>query len=206
MTTDVTATEPPGYVSVALDRPIWERFPIVAPLVLVATTEPDGTPDVAPKHLAMPVSWENWFGFVCHPSHGTLQNIERTGSFTVGYPSPSMLLETSLSAAPRGADGRKPTLEMLQFTPATVVDGLLIDGCRLHLECTLEKVVDGLGANMLVIGKVVAVHASQKMVRRIDRSDADLLRDCPLLVYVHPGRVATIDETDAFPYHLTFKR
>lgn len=206
MASDTTTTEPAGYVKVPLDRPIWERFPIVAPLVLVASTEPDGSPDVAPKHLAMPVSWENWFGFVCHPSHGTYQNITRTGTFTVGYPSPSMLLEASLSAAPREADGSKPTLEMLPYIPATVVDGVLIKGCRLHLECELERVVDGLGANALIIGKVVAVHASQKMVRRIDRDDHDLLRDCPLLVYVHPGRVATVDETDEFPYHLTFKR
>lgn len=135
-----------------------------------------------------------------------MQNLQRTGVFTVGYPSPSMLLETSLSAAPRGQDGSKPTLEMLHFTPATAVDGLLIEGCRLHLECEVEQVVAGLGENSLVIGKVVAVHASQNMMRRIDRDDHDLLRDCPLLVYVHPGRVATIDETDAFPYHLTFKR
>ena len=63
-----------------------------------------------------------------------------------------------------------------------------------------------MGENVLVIGRVVAVHASERMVRRIDRDDHDLLRDSPLLVYVHPGRVATVDETDAFPYHLTYKR
>ena len=136
--TDTAAGEPQGYVKVSLDRPIWDRFPVVAPLVLVATTEPDGSPDVAPKHLAMPVSWENWFGFVCHPNHGTLRNTERTGVFTVGYPPPGMLLEASLSAAPRESDGSKPTLEMLRFIPATEVDGFLVEGCRLHLECETD--------------------------------------------------------------------
>lgn len=206
MVSDTASVQQAGYVDIAVDRPIWERFPIVAPLVLVATTEPDGSPDVAPKHLAMPVSWDNMFGFVCHPSHGTYRNTIRTGVFTVGYPSPEMLLETSLAAAPRDADGTKPTLDMLRFVPASAVDGRLIEGCRLHLECRLERVVDGLGANALLIGEVVAAHASRRLVRRIDRDTREQLRDCPLLAYVHPGRVATIDETGEFPYHLAFRR
>jgi flavin reductase (DIM6/NTAB) family NADH-FMN oxidoreductase RutF len=195
-----------GYVDVSLDRPLWERFPIVAPLVLVATTEPDGSPDVAPKHLAMPVSWENWFGFVCHPNHGTFRNIERTGVFTVGYPTPEMVLEISLAAAPREPDGSKPTLEMLTLLPAKAVDGVLIDGCRLNLECRVTRVIDDLGANALVIGEIVAARAMATAERRIDVDDADLLRRLPLLAYVHPGRVATVDVTAPFPYHLAFRR
>jgi flavin reductase (DIM6/NTAB) family NADH-FMN oxidoreductase RutF len=206
MSHNQTTAEQPGYVPISLDRPIWERFPIVAPLVLVATTEPDGSADVAPKHLAMPVSWDNWFGFVCHPKHGTYQNAQRTGVFTVGYPAPEMLLETSLAAAPRSDDGTKPTLEMLSLVPAAEVDGFLVEGCRLHLECELHDTVEGMGANVLVLGKVVAVHASARLVRRIDRDEHDALAACPLLAYVHPGRVATIDETSEFPYHLTYKR
>jgi flavin reductase (DIM6/NTAB) family NADH-FMN oxidoreductase RutF len=89
------------YVSVPTDSPVWERFPTVAPLVLVGTIEPDGEPDIAPKHLAMPVSWGNYFGFVCHPDHGTYKNLIATGTFTVGYPTPQMLLHASLAAAPR---------------------------------------------------------------------------------------------------------
>ena len=42
MSTNQTTQQVPGYESVQLDRPIWERFPIVAPLGLVSTTEPDG--------------------------------------------------------------------------------------------------------------------------------------------------------------------
>ena len=206
MSAGETTTQPEGYVEIPLDRPVWERFPIVAPLVLVATTEPDGTPDVAPKHLAMPVSWENWFGFVCHPDHGTYRNALRTGVFTVGYPSPTMLLEASLAAAPRETDGSKPTLDMLRFVPATAVAGHLIEGCRLHLECELHDTVEGLGHNVLLLGKVVAVHASAKLVRRINKDEHDALAASPLLAYIHPGRVATIDETQAFPYHLMFKR
>ena len=38
---------------IAVDQPIWERFYTVAPLVLVGTLEPDGSHDLAPKHMAM---------------------------------------------------------------------------------------------------------------------------------------------------------
>jgi hypothetical protein len=59
---------------------------------------------------------------------------------------------------------------------------------------------------VLLLGKVVAVHASAKLVRRINKDEHDALAASPLLAYIHPGRVATIDETQAFPYHLMFKR
>ncbi len=59
------------------DEPIWERFYTVFPLVVVGTREADGSDDLAPKHLAIPMSWKNHFGFVCTPSHHTYQNIQR---------------------------------------------------------------------------------------------------------------------------------
>lgn len=194
------------YVSVPTDSPVWERFPTVAPLVLVGTIEPDGEPDIAPKHLAMPVSWGNYFGFVCHPSHGTYKNLIATGAFTVGYPTPQMLLHTSLAAAPRASDGSKPTVQALPLTSARTVEGVLVEGCRVHLECTLDRIVDGLDENVLIIGAVVAAHVSEHALRTFDVDDADLVHAAPLLAYVHPGRVATVADTVSFPYHQGFSR
>ena len=76
---------PECLVSLSLDEPIWERFFSVFPLVLVGTLEEGGGHDLAPKHLAMPLSWGRWFGFVCTPRHRTYQNAVRTGAFTVSY-------------------------------------------------------------------------------------------------------------------------
>ena len=194
------------YVSVPTDHPVWERFPILAPLVLVGTIEPDGEADIAPKHLAMPLSWGNYFGFVCHPDHGTYRNLVATGSFTVGYPTPEMVLHTSLAAAPRASDGSKPTVQVLPLSAAKMVDGVLVDGCRLHLECELDRVVDDLDENVLVIGRVVAAHVAEQLLRSYDVDDADLIHRAPLLAYVHPGRLATVSETVSFPYHQGFSR
>ena len=55
-------------VQLSLDSPFWERVFTVSPLVLVGTKETDGTYDLAPKNLAMPLGWGNRFCFVCTPT------------------------------------------------------------------------------------------------------------------------------------------
>jgi flavin reductase (DIM6/NTAB) family NADH-FMN oxidoreductase RutF len=196
----------PQYVTLSGNEPVWDRFPMLAPLVLVGTIEPDGEPDIAPKHMAIPLSWDNYFGFVCHPEHGTYKNLVANGCFTVGFPTPDMVLQTSLAAAPRASDGSKPTVQALPLTTATVIDGVLVEGCRVNLECDLDRVVDGLGQNVLVVGRVLLAHVDETVLRGYDVDDADLIHSAPLLAYVHPGRLATVSETVSFPYHLGFSR
>ena len=85
-------------VPLPLSAPIWDAFFTVAPLVLVGTREDDGSHDLAPKHMAMPLGWQNHFGFVCHPSHATQRNAERTGAFTVSFPRPASVVQVALAA------------------------------------------------------------------------------------------------------------
>jgi hypothetical protein len=106
------------------DLPIWERFFTVAPLVLIGTKEKDGY-DLAPKHMATPMGWENYFGFVCAPRHRTYQNIKHERVFTVSYPRPTQLVLTSLAAASRCGDDAKPSLLALPTFPASQVVGVI---------------------------------------------------------------------------------
>lgn len=41
---------------------------MVAPLVIIGSREPDGGFDLAPKHMAMPVGWQNYYCFA-RPAH-----------------------------------------------------------------------------------------------------------------------------------------
>ncbi len=191
-------------VPVPLVAPLWERFFIVSSLVLVATVDVEGTPDIAPKHMAMPLGWESWFCFACSPRHTTYRNSVTVEAFTVGYPGPELIVEASLSASPREPDDSKPALAALDTMPAASVEGVLVAGCQVHLECSLDRVVDGFGENSLVIGRVVAAHAAREAIRSPERDDAELLQDRPLLAYVHPGRFSTIRETDGFPFPAGF--
>jgi len=58
-------------VSLDPDQPVWERFFSVSPLIVVGTRDEDGSYDLAPKHMATPLGWDNYFGFVCTPRHHT---------------------------------------------------------------------------------------------------------------------------------------
>ena len=91
------------------DCPIWERVFTVNPLVLIGTQERDGGYNLAPKHMAFPMGWENYFGFVCTPRHFTYHNARREGVFTVSYPRPTQVVLASLAASPREDDGAKPS-------------------------------------------------------------------------------------------------
>jgi hypothetical protein len=117
------------------DHPVWERVFTVNPLVVVGTREESGAYDLAPKHLAMPMGWENYFGFVCTPRHNTYYNARREGVFTVSYPRPTQVLLASLAAAPRDTDGSKLAADALPTFPASEVDGVFVEDAYLFLEC-----------------------------------------------------------------------
>lgn len=193
-------------VELDVRQPIWDRFFWVAPLVLVGTREADGDHDLAPKHMAMPMGWENYFGFVCTPRHNTYRNILREEVFTVSYPRPEQLVLTSLAAAPRFSDDSKPALSALPVFPAEKVDGVLVTGGAMFLECELDRMVDGFGVNSLVIGRIVAARVAENAEREADIDDQSLVHESPLLAYLHPGRFAPIRDSLSFPFPAGMKK
>lgn len=197
---------PSQLVAVDLDRPIWERFFTVAPLVVVGTREPDGGYDLAPKHMATPLGWSNRFAFVCTPRHATYRNARREGAFTVSFPRPDAVVLAGLAAEPRCEDGSKPALAALPTVPASVVAGVLLADADLHLECRLERVVDDFGDNSLIAGEVVAARVAERALRGGDRDDREVVEAAPLLAYLAPGRFARIVESFSFPFPAGFEK
>jgi flavin reductase (DIM6/NTAB) family NADH-FMN oxidoreductase RutF len=193
-------------ISLGTDRPIWDRVFGVFPLVIMGSREEDGRYNLAPKHLAMPMSWEDHFGFVCSPRHTTYHNIRRHGAFTVSYPRPSEVLLATLAAAPRSEDRSKPSLLVLPTFPASRVDGVLVNGCYLFLECELHSVIDGFGPNSLIVGDVVEAAAHEEALRDVERDEGDQIYQFPLLAYLSPGRLAEIRQSTAFPFPEGFSR
>lgn len=191
-------------VPLSTASPIWSRFFTVAPLVLVGSREEDGGHDLAPKHMAMPLGWQNYFCFVCSPRHATQRNVQRTGAFTVSFPHPEQFLEISMAAGGRDETHEKPSLAALQVRPAEHVDGVLVEGAGAWLECELDRVIDGFGENTLIVGKVVAAAVDERSLRDPDADDGDLIHEQPLLAYLSPGRFVGIRESLAFPYPADF--
>lgn len=193
-------------VPLSVEQPIWDRFFTVAPLVIVGTREPGGGADLAPKHLAMPMGWDNLFGFICTPRHRTYRNAVREGAFTVTVPRPSQVVLASLAASPRCDDGAKPIVTALPTFPAQVVDGVFVEEGDLFLGCTLERVVDGFGANSLVVGRIVEAYARPEALRLSGREDQDVIREAPRLAYLAPGYFSEVREARAFPFPEGFRR
>ena len=193
-------------IDLNLRRPIWERFFQVAPLVLIGTRDEDGGCNLAPKHMVGPLGWENYFGFICTPSHRTYQNLQREGSFAVSYLRPTQVILASLAAAGRADDGTKPALQALPTFAARQVEGCFVQDAYLLLECELERVVEGFGDSSLIVGHIVAAHAHPDALRSADGDDSALLQRAPLLAYLHPGRFARIDDSLSFPFPVDFER
>jgi len=192
-------------VPLPVDSPIWSSFFTVAPLVVVGTVEEDGSADLAPKHMAMPLGWSNFFCFACSPRHATQENAQRTGEFTVSFPRPEQIVETSMAAGPRDREGDKPSLEAIPTFAAGEVEGFLVRDACLWLECRLDRVVEGFGENSLIIGEVVAAAADERSIRDSEGDDSDLIANSPLLAYISPGRFARISQTYSFPFHTDFR-
>ena len=195
-----------GHVEIDTATPVWERFFTVAPLVLIGTRDRDGTLDMAPKHMVTPMGWQNYFGFVCSAGHHTCTNIERSGVFTVSYPKPSQVLYTSLAATPRNNSGHKPILDYFDTFPAKKIDGEFVEDAYLYFECHHFRSVDGFGENCLITGEIIAAYADPNFLRKSEFDDQELIHDSPLFAYLAPGRFATIERSNAFPFPAEMKK
>ena len=200
------ANEAPQLVELDSDERIWDRFFTVYPLVVIGTEEEDGSYDLAPKHLAMPLSWGAHFGFVCTPRHRTYQNIQRTGEMCVTYPRPSQIVLASLAATPRCEDDSKPIVDALPTLAAETVAGAFLEDGYAFLECRCTKIYDDFGENSLVAGEVVRTRVAEDALKHADKDDQDLISGSPLLAYLYPGRFAEISNTNRLPFPSGFKR
>jgi flavin reductase (DIM6/NTAB) family NADH-FMN oxidoreductase RutF len=177
------AGPPVGLESLDLAGPVWDRVFVVAPLVLVGTLEEDGSADLAPKHMAMPLGRQNRFCFVCSHRHATLRNAVARKVFTVSFPRPGQILETSLAAGGRADDTSKPSLAALRTFPATV-EGV-VEGCTCISSAAWAD-RRGLRGQRVVVGEIVAASAAEDAIRHSE-DDADVIASSPLLAYVSPG-------------------
>jgi flavin reductase (DIM6/NTAB) family NADH-FMN oxidoreductase RutF len=112
----------------------------------------------------------------------------------------------SLAATPRCDDGSKPITEAMPTFAAEKIGAPLLRDGYLFLECTLDRIIDDLGDNSLIMGSIVRARAAEDAMRASDRDDEDLIYACPLLAYLYPGRFAEIKASNQLPFPAGFKR
>lgn len=194
---------------VALDTkvPIWDRVYTIAPLVIIGTRE-DESYDLAPKHMASPMGFDNYFGFVCTPAHKTYHNVREYGEFTVSFPNPDQVITASLTAANRKSVGQKSetVLDALEVAWAHTVNAPVIAGAYLYLECALHKIIDGFGSNALITGYIHRAYVHEDLFRNLEIDEGAQIRNHPLLAYIANGRFAKIEESFNFPFPKDFSK
>ncbi len=195
------------FISLDTSKPIWDHLFTIAPLIVVGTREKGGY-DLAPKHMATPLGFDNYFGFVCTPRHGTYANVKNTGEFTISFPTPHQITITSLSASPReeGISKSQQIIEALPLVKATSMDAPLVKDAYLYLECELFKIIDGFGENSIITGRIRKAFVNRDYMRLSEQDEQEQLNKNPLLVYVANARFAKVGETFNFPFPKDFKR
>lgn len=193
-------------VSLDINSDLWNRLYSVHSLVIIGSREENGDYNFAPKHMAMPMGFSTYFGFIGTPRKTTYRNVKREGVFTVSYPRPSQVVISSLAASPREKDHTKPVVKEFETVKAQHIDGELMEDAYLHLECELEDILGSFGEWELMVGKVVSARAQKDAIRQMDIDSNDLIFRAPLLAYLHPDRFSIIKESQAFPFPEDFKR
>lgn len=194
------------YFKLDISNPIWEKIFTVSPLVVVGTKEGHKY-NLAPKHMAIPIGVDNYFGFVCTPKHKTYQNITKTKEFTVSFPLPNQLVLASLSASPRNEDNleAKPIIDILPTIKGSSVNALCIAESYLFLECKLFKIVDGFNENSIITGTIKAAYCHKEYLKVSEKDEQQQIKEHPILAYIAHGRFARISETYKFPFPKNFK-
>jgi len=66
--------------------------------------------------------------------------------------------------------------------------------------------VSGFGENCLITGEIVAAYADERYLRSSETDDQETIHASPLFAYLAPGRFATIDRSNAFPFPESMKK
>lgn len=195
-------------IKITVDEDMWNRLYTVHSLVIIGSKEPDGSFNMAPKHMAMPMGFSNYFGFIGTPRKSTYRNVEREKVFTVSFPRPDQVIISSLSASRREDDDSKPILKKIPMTEAVEVEGKFLENSYLNLECKLSQFLGKFGEWELVIGEIVAAYVNEDAMRKESKNfdGGQLVYDSPLLAYLHPDRFSKIQKSNAFPFPENFKR
>jgi flavin reductase (DIM6/NTAB) family NADH-FMN oxidoreductase RutF len=141
--------------NLAFDKHNWHPSPLAGQIVLITTTNEDGTSNIAPKSwITMCAFSPPMLAMGCNRHHWTARNILERNEFVVNVPG-AELAETVWKCStlphprPVEAAGLTPI-------PAIKLKPPRIDECKAHLECRLDKHLE-FGDELLLTGRILAV-------------------------------------------------
>lgn len=195
-------------IDITDDPKLWNRFFTVHSLLIVGTKEKDGSSNMAPKHMAMPLGFGPYLGFMGTPRKTTYRNIQREEAFTVSFPGSDQIVLSSLAASPREKDDSKPVIDAIPTVKARRIDGEFLENSYLQFECKLHDMLGKFGEWEIVVGEIIAAYVHPDALRKEgdDADDNNLIHNSPLLAYLHPDRYSIVKKSNHFPLPKDFKR
>lgn len=180
--------------SLPLDKHFWSPSPLLGQIVLVTTLNEDGVSNLAPK------SWISMMAFDppllalgCSLSHWTAQNILRSHEFVVNIPGEELvdaIWRASSLPHPRPVEAAG-----LTPSPALRIKPPLIEECKAHLECVLEKQLV-YGTEVIFIAEIAAVSAD-----KIPPGIQDPYQYLKMVAFLETGKYGVIENSRQIGIH-----
>lgn len=148
------------------DKRTWHPSPLAGQIVLVTTLDADGRSNVAPKSwISMMAFHPALLALGCSLEHRTARNILRTGEFVVNVPGDD--LARAVWQCHRLPHPRPVEALGLTARPAQAVGPPLVEECRAHLECVLDRDLT-FGNEVVFFGNIVAGSIDQDALEAPD--------------------------------------
>ncbi len=153
-------------VAIDPDKRKWRPSPILGQLVLVTTTNEDGTSNVAPKNwISYMASCPSVIALGCNREHWTARNILRSGEFVMNVPGAELVdavWEAGYLEHPRPVESAG-----LTPIPSLKVKPPRIEECKAHLECVLDRHF-AYGDELVILGRIVAASIDREALEAKD--------------------------------------
>lgn len=133
--------------------------------LLVSSVSRSGKPNVMACAWATPVSEEPPLCLICLGKSGyTSELIEQTQEFVINIPTDKLMRAIHICGTKSGRQAEKAKLSCLNYQPAKKVKVPIIKECIGHIECRLNRKIDG-GESNIFIGEIVSAYAEEKYYR-----------------------------------------
>jgi len=149
-------------VDYPIDKRSWRPSLIPGPVVLISTYDAKKIPNIAPKSWVQMVSFEPpMLMFSGTKGNTTENNILETRCFGVNIVDASMASKVYGCIKWFGMERIEKT--GFSLVEASKIRAPLIDDCKAHLECRLDRTIE-IGSGFVVFGEIVAASIWQQIL------------------------------------------
>ena len=131
-------------------------------VVLIATVDSNGKPNVMTASFVMPVSFNpKYVAIAIAPSRHTLHNLKEVPEFTLNLASKDMKEKAEICGSYSGKEKDKFKLASLDIEKSELVRPPLLKEAPISFECKVEEMKE-FGDHFIVVGKVLREHVRKK--------------------------------------------